>query len=72
MHAVLSAIEAFFTAAASLWSLLLGSLIAATLAPVSSEAIVGAGWLRLDWRACLACMATGRAIRYLRIAAATQ
>ena len=37
---MLSAIEAFFTAAASLWSLLLGSLIAATLAPVSSEAML--------------------------------
>ena len=139
---MLSAIEAFFTADASLWSLLMGSLIAATLVPVSSEAMlfavlklhpdlywpaiavatagntaggmisyamgrfiphrvqirheawlkrrgagvlllawvplagdalcVGAGWLRVDWRACLAYMAAGKALRYLLVAAAAQ
>ena len=34
---LLAALEAFFTADASLWSLFAGSLIAATLVPVSSE-----------------------------------
>ena len=138
---MLPALEAFFTADASLWSLFMGSLLAATLVPVSSEAMlfavlklhpdlywpaiavatagnsaggmisyamgrfiphrtqvrheawlkrrgagvlllawvplvgdalcVGAGWLRLDWRACLAYMVAGRGLRYLLIAAAT-
>lgn len=34
---MLDALQSFFTAEASLWSLLLGSFIAATLVPVSSE-----------------------------------
>ena len=34
---MLAALEAFFTADASLWSLFAGSLVAATLVPVSSE-----------------------------------
>lgn len=37
---VLAALESFFTADASLWSLLAGSFIAATLVPVSSEVML--------------------------------
>lgn len=131
---MLTTLEAWFTAEASLWALLAGSFIAATLVPLSSEAMlfgvlrahpdlvfealavatlgntaggmvsyamgrfiphrralrheerlrrhgaralllawlplagdalcVAAGWLRLDWRSCLAFMAAGRALRY--------
>jgi membrane protein YqaA with SNARE-associated domain len=37
---VLDSLQAFFTADASLWSLLAGSFIAATLVPVSSEVML--------------------------------
>jgi membrane protein YqaA with SNARE-associated domain len=37
---LLAALEAFFTADASLWLLFAGSLVAATLVPVSSELIL--------------------------------
>ena len=39
---MLAALEAFFTADASLWSLFAGSLLAATLVPVSSELMLAA------------------------------
>jgi membrane protein YqaA with SNARE-associated domain len=39
---LLAALEAFFTADASLWSLFAGSLLAATLVPVSSELMLAA------------------------------
>ena len=37
---MLAALESFFTADASLWSLLAGSFVAATLVPVSSEVML--------------------------------
>ena len=37
---MLAALQSFFTAEASLWSLFFGSLVAATLVPVSSELIL--------------------------------
>lgn len=38
-------------------------------APLIGDALcIGAGWLRLDWRACAACMAVGKFVRYWLVA----
>ena len=40
MTALLEALQSFFTQEASLWSLLIGSFVAATLIPISSEVML--------------------------------
>ena len=40
------------------------ALLGAWLPLVGDALCIGAGWLRIDWRACLAFMAAGRAARY--------
>ncbi len=42
-------------------------------APLVGDALcIGAGWLRLDWRACAAFMAIGKFARYWLVAQASQ
>lgn len=43
------------------------ALLGAWLPLVGEALCIGAGWLRLDWRACLVYMALGRAARYAAV-----
>jgi membrane protein YqaA with SNARE-associated domain len=43
------------------------ALLGAWLPLVGDALCIGAGWLRLDWRACLFFMALGRAVRYAAV-----
>jgi membrane protein YqaA with SNARE-associated domain len=62
--------QKFASSAAQAWLRRAGSpiLLLAWLPLIGDVLCVGAGWLRLDWRACAACMALGKFARYWVVA----